>query len=166
MTREELKKCFDQWFDELRNYVAYRCCDAELATDIVQDAYVKIWEKNLQYHPQKTRGLLYKIASDLWVSHYRKTHSEAKHRLSLSLNQQSNDTEDQLYYRELKAQYEQALIALPEKKRVVFLMSRMDDMTYPEIAARLNISVKAVEKRITQALQELRKILKHEKSEI
>ncbi|MEM8966105.1 MAG: sigma-70 family RNA polymerase sigma factor [Bacteroidota bacterium] len=166
MTREELKKCFDQWFDELRNYVTYRCCDAELATDIVQEAYVKIWEKNIQYHSQKTRGLLYKIANDLWVSHYRKSHSEAKYRLSLSLDQDSNDTENQLYYQELKAQYEKALARLPEKKRVVFLMNRMDEMTYSEIADRLNISVKAVEKRITQALQELRKILNHEKSEV
>lgn len=146
--------------------MTYRCCDTELATDIVQEAYVKIWEKNIQYHPQKTRGLLYKIVNDLWISHHRKSHSEAKYRLSLSLNQESNDTEDQLYYQELKTKYEKALAALPEKKRIVFLMSRMDEMTYSEIAGRLNISVKAVEKRITQALQELRKILNHEKSEV
>ena len=47
-----------------------------------------------------------------------------------------------------------------EKQRSVFLMSRMEDMTYKEIAERLDLSVKAVEKRMSIALAELKKRLK------
>ena len=48
---------------------------------------------------------------------------------------------------------------MPEKQRIVFLMSRMEELTYKEIAERLDLSVKAVEKRMSIALGELRKII-------
>jgi RNA polymerase sigma-70 factor (ECF subfamily) len=47
---------------------------------------------------------------------------------------------------------------LPEAQRIVFLMNRIDDLTYREIAERLAISVKAVEKRMQGALESLRSI--------
>lgn len=163
MTKEDFKKCFDNWFDEIRNYVNYRCCDSELATDIVQEAFVKLWEKNFDFEGDRTKGLLYKIANNLWINQYRKAQSENKYRLSLSFKDGSNETENDYYYQELKNKYETALIALPEKRRAVFLMSRMDDLTYTQIAEKLEISVKAVEKRMKLALGELRKTLNHEK---
>jgi RNA polymerase sigma-70 factor (ECF subfamily) len=48
---------------------------------------------------------------------------------------------------------------MPEKCRTVFLMSRMDEMSNGEIASRLGVSVKAVEKHITKALRILRQKL-------
>ena len=62
LTREQFKGCFDLWFDELRNYISYRCCDTDLATDIVQETFVKVWEKQLEFEGNKTKALLYKIA--------------------------------------------------------------------------------------------------------
>lgn len=163
MTKEDFKNCFNEWFDEIRNYVNYRCADADLATDIAQEAFAKLWEKKFEYEGERTKGLLYKIAKNLWINQYRKSQSESKYRLSLSFKEGSNDTENQFYYQELKSKYEQALTALPEKRRVVFLMSRMDNMTYAQISIQLDISVKAVEKRMKLALGELRNVLNHGK---
>ncbi|MEM7514507.1 MAG: sigma-70 family RNA polymerase sigma factor, partial [Bacteroidota bacterium] len=53
---------------------------------------------------------------------------------------------------------EGAIAALPEKNRVVFLMNRIEKLTYQEIADSLGLSVKAIEKRMHKALIELRKI--------
>lgn len=164
MTRAEFKTCFDQWFDELRNYITYRCGDVDLATDIVQEAFMKIWEKKMSYQGKKTRGLLYKIASELWISQYRKSTTEKNYKLTFDLKNQENNTENELLYQELKEKYEAALKKLPEKRRVVFLMNRVDELTYSEIAERLNISVKAVEKRMKLALQELKEILNYGKT--
>lgn len=163
MTQAEFKICFDHHFEQIRNYIAYRCLDADLATDIAQETFIKLWEKGLEYQGNKTKSLLYKIASELWISQYRKQQSAQKYKLSLDLKQSINDTEENLSYQELKAKYEEALSNLSEKKRVVFLLSRMENMTYQEIATHLGISKKAVEKRMNLALKDLRKILDYEK---
>lgn len=67
--------------------------------------------------------------------------------------------QEELQYRELQQRYEKALSDLPEKQRVVFLMSRHEEMSYQEIATRLSLSVKAVEKRMSGALTRLKKVL-------
>ena len=70
--------------------------------------------------------------------------------------QYSESPHDLMRYKELLQNYERALENLPEKQRTVFLLSRMDGMKYSEIAETLGLSVKAVEKRMKNALQYLR----------
>lgn len=162
MTHTEFKSCFDELFDAVRNYIFYRCNDGELATDIAQEAFVKIWEKNFDYHPQKTKSLVYKIANELWISQYRKSISAKKYQLALSYDDLNTDNEHNLEYKELKENYEATLSMLPLNQREVFLMSRMEELTYKEIAERLDIGIKAVEKRMSLALKELRKALSYD----
>ena len=82
-----------------------------------------------------------------------------------SLSHTSNDNHERkkipLFIKEseLKETLEAAISSLPEKQRVAFLLSRMDGKTYKEIAEILGISRQAVEKRIYNALDTLRKFL-------
>lgn len=160
MTKEEFKTCFDQYFDAIRNYIYYKSGDSQLATDIAQDVFLKLWEKDVEFIEIATKSLLYKMANQRFIDFVRKSKVintyQAKIQLSIkdSMNPQS-----QLEYKELKQRYELALARLPDKQREVFLMSRIEELTYSEIALRLNISVKAVEKRMYNALQKLRKII-------
>ncbi|MBX2818016.1 MAG: sigma-70 family RNA polymerase sigma factor, partial [Saprospiraceae bacterium] len=62
--------------------------------------------------------------------------------------------------KEFKRLLEDAISALPEGQRAVFLLNRIDKKTYREIAEDLSISAKAVEKRMHKALASLRKIHK------
>ena len=68
------------------------------------------------------------------------------------------ETNPEYLYRqsEFKESLEDAISSLPEKQRMVFLMSRIDKCPNKEIAETLEISVKAVEKHITAALKSLR----------
>ena len=157
MTKEQFKTLFDRYFDDIRRYLYYRSGDEALATDLAQDTFMRIWEKEMVPMPGSDAGLLYKIAGDLFVSHTRrdKLRKEAPDRIRFE--QSSRTPEEELQFKELQEKYEKALIKLPENQRVVFLMSRMEELTYQEIAARLSLSVKAVEKRMTGALSRLRK---------
>ena len=127
-----------------------------MATDLVQDVFMKLWQKNIDYQEGGTKSLLYKMASDAFISHYRKTKVAQKHTDSLDLSYESNDPQKELQYKELQQQYEDALLELPEGQREVFLMSRTDELTYREIAERLELSVKAVEKRMSLAIKALK----------
>lgn len=156
MTKEKFQACFDKYFDAIRNYLYYRSGDPELATDLAQDVFMRIWEKQMVLEEGRTKGLLYKMASDTFISHLRKVKVKNEYLQSMPLAFKTEPSDSQIDYEVLKKQYENILSKLPEKQRVVFLMSRMNGLTYQEIADRLTISVKAVEKRMRNALGKLR----------
>lgn len=153
------KKLFDKYFDNLRNYIYYRCGDSDLATDIAQETFMKIWEKKINVYEGKEIGLLIKIANDLFISIHRKIKRGQKFRNSISIDNEMKTPEVELTYKELNQKYENALSDLGEKQRTVFLLNRVDGLKYSEIAQNLGISVKAVEKRMSHALEYFRKRL-------
>jgi RNA polymerase sigma-70 factor (family 1) len=159
LTRAQFKDLFDNQFDSVRNYIYYRSGDADMATDIAQDTFLRIWEKQPSLDHGNITGLLYKIARDQFVSHYRKQKVISKFRLNSKPEIAGRSPEDQMMFAELKDRYETTLANLPEKQRTVFLMSRMEQLKYNEIAERLGLSVKAVEKRMNLAFTFLRKAL-------
>jgi RNA polymerase sigma-70 factor (ECF subfamily) len=63
----------------------------------------------------------------------------------------------EIYFENLR----DSIASLPEKCRVVFSLSRYDKMTYSEIAAQLNISIKTVENHISKALRILKENAKY-----
>ncbi|MBK3516626.1 RNA polymerase sigma-70 factor [Carboxylicivirga marina] len=159
MKREDFKSLFNEQFDPLRNYIYYRCGDAELATDIAQDVFMKLWEKKLDKPPKELIGLLYKMAKDAFISKYRRSKTEQEFIARPPDNAESQSPEEELNYKELKRTYERALKEMPEIQREVFMMSRVEELKYHEIAERLELSIKAVEKRMKNALQFLRQEL-------
>lgn len=159
VTREQFKYLFDKHFDSVRNYIYYRSGDAELATDIAQDTFMKIWEKQPAADQDNLAGLLFKMAGDQFISSYRRQQVFSKFRLNTRPDTTTGSPEEQMVFEELKGKYESALATMPDTQRTVFLMSRMDQMKYHEIAERLGLSVKAVEKRMTLALASLRQAI-------
>nr|MBD3623529.1 sigma-70 family RNA polymerase sigma factor [Sunxiuqinia sp.] len=156
MTKEDFKKIFDTNFDEIRSYAFYRCNDTELATDIAQECFLKLWEKREKIRLNHVNGLLYKMASDLFINHF---HHQKRTKLlfqNITFQEQDYSPEELLSFDQLKEKYETLILEMPDRERTVFLMSRIDGLMYKEIANRLGLSVKAVEKRMKNALNFLR----------
>jgi len=161
LTREEFKQTFDNHFESVRNYVYYRSGDKELASDVAQDTFMRYWEKMSDQvnGTGNVKGLLFKIAGDIFISDYRKKKVAMKYPALINMEEFSHSPEEQLTYKEMLIAYENALANLPEKQRVVFLLNRMDGLKYHEIAMNLGLSVKAVEKRMKNALAFLRQAI-------
>jgi RNA polymerase sigma-70 factor (ECF subfamily) len=159
LTQDQFKEIFDAHFEGVRNYIWYRSGDTELATDVAQETFLKVWEKKPGIRDGKIKGLLFKIAGDIFISHYRKEKTALNFKLNIKPDISEQSPEEEMQFAELNTKYDQALKAMPEKQRVVFLMSRIEELKYHEIAGNLNLSVKAVEKRMKHALAFLRKEL-------
>ena len=157
LSKNDFKDIYDVHFDAIRNFVYYRCGDPETASDLTQDVFMKVWEKRFLLNGTDLKPLLYKMAMDCSVSHYRKQLSRMNFEQSLTAEPATTfSPEDSMTFNELTATYAKTLEQMKEKQRTVFLMSREEGMTYPEIAETLGISVKSVEKHITDSLRLLR----------
>ena len=156
---EDFKNIFDGHFDAVRSYVFYRFGDFDAASDVAQDVFMMIWEKKDDLNIHHIKPLLYKMATDRAISSYRKQQNRLHFEQCMTPVQEPTSEyspEDELSFSELAAAYACALTQMPEKQRVVFLMSREEGMKYAEISDCLQISVKAVEKHINAALRFLR----------
>ena len=66
---------------------------------------------------------------------------------------------DQLQHRELESIIQQAIRALPKKRKEIFLLSRKEELTHKEIAALLDVAPKTVENQIGLALKGIKEVL-------
>jgi len=159
LNKEEFKDVFDIHYDAIRSFVFYRCGDMEMASDVAQDVFLRIWEKRNMLNSNYIKPLLYKMATDIYISYYRKEQLRMNFEQSLMYeNDSERSPEDDMSFNELTTAYAKALEQMPGRQRTVFLMSREDEMKYSEIADRLHISIKAVEKHVSAALRFLRKV--------
>ena len=150
------KKVFDKYFDSIRGYIYYRTGDADVASDLAQDIFMKLWEKKERLDDDYIKGLLYKMASDIVISQYRKDVVKSNYRANMRIEGEVFSPQDMAEFEEMKNRYSEALLLMPNVQRATFLMSREEDLKYHEIAQRLGVSVKTVEKRISGALQILK----------
>jgi RNA polymerase sigma factor (sigma-70 family) len=160
LTQEEFKNLFEMHFAQVRNYVFFRSGNTEVATDIAQDTFLKIWEKRNYIQIEKVKGLLFKIANDEFISHHRKEKRSFEFFNHYFFDKETQSPEDEMAFEQLKENYSLALSKMREKQRTVFLLSRVENLKYAEIAEMQGISVKAVEKRMKNALNHLRQFLK------
>ena len=158
MTAKDFKMIYDAHFDDLRRYLIYRSGDQDLSKDIAQNVFMKVWTKKIEIASGNIKSLLFKMATDEFISHIRKKKVEKEYTesidLKLILEPYNND--DLL---EKKVLFQKALNQLPEKQKTALLMNKMQGLTYKEIAEVLNLSQKAIEKRIGLALKALKQNL-------
>ena len=151
---------FVEQAERLHNFMYYKTGNLQQAEDLMQDAFGKLWENCAKIIAAKAKSFLFTVANNLFLNQaaHRKVVLKFENR---GHSQQSNLTPQFLLEEaEFKKRLENAISALPEGQRVVFLMNRIDKKKYREIAEELTISVKAVEKRMHKALAALRKISK------
>ena len=158
-TPEELKwfrNLFDTYYDSIRNFAYYRTGDAALADDIAQDAFLKVWNMRDDIRSETVKALLYKIAGNLALNQLK--HRQVVYNFENTYEQDSHSeqADSQVISDEFNSYLQKVIASIPENSREVFLMNRMEGLTYEEIADRLDLSVKAIEKRMSEALKIVR----------
>ncbi len=161
---------FRDYYKSLRAYAFRYVGDLFAAEDIVQDVFFQLWEKRNEL--QKINS----IRSYLFTSVFNKASNYSKHRkivekyksgsksafseLEDYYHQQINDVTESILALELEHRIAEIINDFPEQCKNVFLLSREKGLKNQEIADKLGVSIKAVEKQITKALMIMRENLK------
>lgn len=153
------KELYDLYYNDLVKFSYYYVRDKDAAEDIVQDVFFKIWTTRSNLDPQKNiKTFLFKITSNYSLMALRKIRVREKFARTKP-NTIVESPEQDFIRNEFDKIHSDAIFSLPPKCRTIFCLSRVDKLTYKEIATSLNISVKTVESQMGKALRKLKLIL-------
>ncbi|MEM9544647.1 MAG: RNA polymerase sigma-70 factor [Bacteroidota bacterium] len=149
---------YNQWAQPLFRFIYFKSKDQQLAEDIVQDAFVKFWDKMDTVESGKEKSYLFTTARNLLLNTIEHKKVVQRHQDTTFVKAETTTPHYDLEVSEFQKRLERAIAQLSDKQREVFLLHRVEGYKYKEISELLNLSQKAVEKRMSQALKELRKI--------
>ncbi len=127
----------------------------------MHNVFLHVWKNHWSWKPKGTiKSYLYKAVHNQCRNHARQQKVEKKWRLSKKDETNAGySTEEEYYNDELQKELELAVEKLPERCKLIFLLSRVNGLKYKEIASELNISIKTVEVQMGRALKKLRQYL-------
>lgn len=150
---------------KLRNFMYYKTGDIQRSEDLMHEAFIILFENCAKVFFSKAKSYLFTVANRLFLN------ETAHEKVKLTFEKESNKTSNKelqpdfkMEEKEFKLKLETAISKLTEGQREAFLMNRIDKLSYNEIAEKLGISVKAVEKRIHLALLSMKENLEELKN--
>lgn len=157
-----METLFKQYYGLLCRTAVRFTKDTEAAEDLVQEVFCKIWQ-NREVLEINSSYKAYLVRS---VTNQALNYLEKQKRLVLTDDSASfessfsaNTTLDLLEGTEMEKRIQRALASLPPQCRLIFEMSRFEELTYKEIAEALQLSPKTIENQMGKALRLLRERL-------
>lgn len=154
------KNLYYRYFNLLIRFAWYRLHSMDISRDLVQELFFRLWIKRESLNPNKSiKAYLYKSLNNLIINHIKLISSQFASFDDVD-NEKKFSSEINL---DVLIDVQNALNKLPEKLKLVYTLSRYDGYKYNEIAEICNISIKAVEKRMSKAFNLLRKVFDSKK---
>ncbi len=154
--------CFDELFEKYSKklYVFsmnYLKSEAD-SEEIVQAVFVKIWENRHQLKTELSfKAFIFKVAHNEILKFFRsKAYHQSFVKDQLLQSEINSDDEKRIEYKSILNEVNKLINLLPEKRRVIFIKSRIDGMTSTEIAEQMNIAKSTVDNNLTEALKFLK----------
>lgn len=154
---------FKTYYKPLCHYAHSFLNDKNEAEEVVQTTFIKIWEKKNELNIQSTlKAYLYSMVRNgcLNVIKHEKVKQLHAQRHVQETERSRELVDEKVLSNDLESKIYLAMKALPEQCRLVFQLSRFEELKYQEIADQLQISVKTVENQMGKALKIMRTQLK------
>ncbi len=154
---------FKAYYQPLCRYAYSFLEDKEEAEEVVQSAFITVWEKRKSLDIQTSlKSYLYRMVRNGClnvIKHEKVKQQHVAHELAVT-EVSYESVSQKVYATELEIKITEAMKALPDQCRLVFQLSRFEELKYQEIADQLKISVKTVENHMGKALKIMREQLK------
>ncbi|GAB2649760.1 RNA polymerase sigma-70 factor [Emticicia sediminis] len=152
------EEIYERYWKKLTSLAIFKTNSKEIAAEIVQEIFIKIWEKRHSMVIIHLESYLFTALKYQIISHLRTVISNRN--ITDFYAEPHIDSHETLTVDALKNSIENAIAELPLKTQQIFRMSRFDEKSHKEISSELDISEKSVEYHITQTLKVLREHLK------
>lgn len=149
---------FHRYYPMVLNFTKSLVKDPVVAEDIAQNSFMKLWLNRFSLQSGlSVKNYLCILSRNDAINYLRSANAK-----NICLDPQfesplqHSSVEDWLTFAETNTRLRNNIEALPPQRRTIFKMSRFDHMSNTEIAVKLNLSVRTVEKHIELALKDLR----------
>jgi RNA polymerase sigma-70 factor (family 1) len=157
------EKAFEQLYHlyslRLYGFLLKLVKDEEIAQDLLQDVFIKIWNKRETIDPEKTfRSYLFRIAENNVIDFFRKAACDKKlqSKLTAACTEIYSHIEETIYSREHTSMLNQAVNQLPPQCRLVFTLCKLEGKSYKEVSQILGISVATISNHLQKASRSIR----------
>jgi RNA polymerase sigma factor (sigma-70 family) len=154
MQTREYNQCVDEHSDGVYRFVLKNVRDEEMARDVVQEAFMKMWEKASTIDASKAKSYLYTTAYHTMIDMIRK---EKRYTSDENVGEQVFSTRNE--YSDLKEVIDEAFYKLNEAQRTVLLLRDYEGYSYKEIAEIMKISVDQVKVNIFRGRLNIKKYI-------
>ncbi len=159
------EKLFKKLYPRLKDLATRLVRDPDIAEDIVQEVFIKVWEKRKQIIAINIEAFFFSVLRNQCISHIKHIQliENVKSRVNMLRETEElyridfvGDEPYILIEKEIAREIQLTISKLPDKCREVFIMSRIDGLKNREIAEKLCINIKNVERHISRALKTFR----------
>jgi RNA polymerase sigma-70 factor (ECF subfamily) len=164
--QKAFEQLFSIYFARLNDFARKVVKDDFISQDIVQEVFVKVWESKAGIESINLGAFLFRLVRNRcidYIKHLKVVNNRmqqievsTKHEELYRIDFLGNEPYV-LIEQELKTEIEKTIRSLPDRCREVFILSRIDGLKNKEIAEKLGINIKNVERHLTRALQSFRK---------
>ncbi|MBN2637630.1 MAG: RNA polymerase sigma factor [Bacteroidales bacterium] len=153
MTIGEYNRCVDDYSDGLYRFLLKNLKDDELAKDLVQESFMRLWTKRKDIDPAKSKSYLFTVGYHASIDHIRK-HSRME-----AFSEKHETKAIQINYSDAKEILEKAVELLPEDQKAVLMLRDYEGYSYKEIGEITNLTESQVKVYIFRARVFLKKYI-------
>ncbi len=156
MTVNEYNQCVDKYADGLYRYLLKNLRDEDTSKDLVQESFMKLWEKHTELDFAKSKSYLFTTAHHTMIDFLRKNR-----RMQVREIQEHETGFNNRHYSDLKEVLNAAVERLPHDQRTVVLLRDYEGYNYKEISEITGLSESQVKVYIFRARTALKKYIVH-----
>jgi RNA polymerase sigma-70 factor (ECF subfamily) len=154
MTVKDYNRCVDDYSDGLYRYLLKQTKDRELSKDLVQESFMRLWEKRHDLKADKSKSYLFTTAHHALIDHFRKNR-----RITYTENSEKNAGSSNEHYSDINEVLNEAVDRLPGDQKSVVLLRDYEGYSYKEISQITGLSEQQVKVYIFRARTALKKYI-------